>query len=510
MTGPGDPPTELPGPSTPTPEETAPAPETGSLGNRAARGAAVTLGGQGARMVLQLASVVVLARLLTPDDYGLLAIVLVVVGVGEIFRDFGLSTAAIQARSLSSRQRDGLLWINAGIGATLCLVVLAGAPLLSAAFGRPELTGLARTLSLTFLVNGLATQYRADLTRRMRFGRLVLCDIAGQAAGLTGAIVAASLGAGYWSLAVQQLAQVSVVLVGLVTVARWLPGRPRRDSGVGPMLRLGGRLAGTQLLYYVSNNLDTLTIGIRFTSTDLGLYNRGFQLAMTPVNQLRSPATTVALPVLSRLQSDPRRAAGYIVRGQLTLGYTLVAGLALAVGVARPLVGVMLGPQWTQVVPVFAFLATAAALSTLSFVGFWVYLSRGMGRDLMHYTMVAFVLQLACILTGSLFGVVGVAGGYAVAAALEWPLSLVWLSRRTSLPVRALLQGAARIVVVGVGAALAAFAASRALDAVPQVVAALAGVAAGLAVYGLLSLLCAPIRRDVLAVVDVVRRVARR
>lgn len=468
------------------------------LGRRVARGAGVTLLGQGIRIGMQLGSVVVLARLLTPSDYGLFAIVLVVVGVGEIFRDFGLSTAAIRAPSLTTDQRDTLAWVNAGVGALLTVIVFSGAGLVAAVFGRRELVGMTHVLCLTFLVNGLATQYRADLTRRMRFGRLVAADTIGQAVGLTVAITAAAaLHAGYWALVAQQLTQVTVAFVVLGLGAGWLPGRPRRSADIRPFLRLGTSLVGTQLLGYLRVNLDTITLGLRTTPTAVGTYTRAFQLLMTPLAQLRSPTTTVALPVLTRLHEDEGRTDEFLRRAQLMFGYTVVAAMAVAAGGAAPLVQLFLGDRWAGVAPVFALLAVAGSFQTLSYVGYWVYLSRGLGSDLFRYTLVSLGIQAVCIVLGSSFGVVGVAAGYAAATGIEWPLSLWWLSRITPFPVRDLVRGAVRILVCAVPAGLAALAAASAVGDRPALVGSLAAAVAGLAVYGAAWVVSPAVRRDV-------------
>lgn len=482
---------------------------TNSLGGRAARGAAITLAGQAARILLQTASVVVLARILVPKDYGLMAMVLVVVGVGEILRDFGLSMAAIRAPELSAAQQNNLFWVNGGIGLVLSLVAFSAAGLFAEIFNQPALTGMVRVLCITFTVNGLASQYRADLNRRMLFGRLSVSDVAGQAVGLGVAVTSAVLGAGYWALVAQQLTQVTTALVLLVVFAGWLPRAPRRSVDIRPFLRVGWNLMATQAIYYLSNNLDTITIGLRFSSSTLGLYNRGFQLVMTPLNQLRSPATTVALPVLTRLHGDYQRAGEYIRRSQLALGYTIVAGLSIGAGAATPVVALLLGSKWAHVVPVFSLLAIAGACSTLSYVGFWVYVSRGLTRDLMRYTLVTLVLQALCIVIGSQWGMVGVAAGYAVAAGLEWPLSLTWLSRITVIPLHDLMHGALRIVSCAFLAGIAAAAAAHATNTEPAIIGCLAAAAAGVGVYGAAVLLAHPVRADLAGVAAFGRRVAR-
>ncbi len=490
--------TEPPG-GTLTPAAAGPLPGRADLGRVAARGAGVTLAGQGARILLQMASVTVLARLLSPEDYGLLAVGLVVVGVGEVFRDLGLSTAAIRSPDLTTAQRDGLFWLNVAAGAVLGGLALAAAQPVAAVFGQPELADVVRCLSAVFLLNGLIAQYRAGLVRDLRFGPVAGVDLGAQLVALAVAVGAAAAGAGYWALVAQQLTQGAVVLVLVVALGRWVPGRPRRGVGLGPLVRFGGGLTGTHLVFYVGNNLDNLVLGLTAGPAALGVYNRGFQLLMTPLNQLRSPATTVAVPVLSRLQDDPGRAGDYLRRSQLALGYSLVAGMAVAAGTAGPLVHVMLGDRWAEVAPVLALLAVAGSAQTLSFVGYWVYLSRGLSGALFRYTLLTLALNALCIGVGSRYGVVGVAAGYATAALLEWPLSLWWLSRLTVLPVRGLLAGALRISACAVTAGTAC-AATVALVPGWQAPGQLAaGVAAGLAAYGLATLVPA-VRRDLAGV----------
>jgi PST family polysaccharide transporter len=462
----------------------------------------VTLAGQFLRLLMQLASVVILARLLSPADYGLIAVVLVLVGVGEIFRDAGLSTAAIRAPQLSRDQRDGLFWVNSAIGVVLAMVTFAVADPLAAALSQPALEPITQVLALTFLFTGMATQYRADLTRRLHFGSLVVADVAAQFISLGVAIVAAAMGAGYWALVAQQLVQVAVVLIVTVVAARWIPGLPRRRAGLGPFLRLGGSLMGTQLVHYLGNNVDTITLAWRSGPVALGLYNRSFQLVMTPLNQIRTPATTVAVPVLARVQHDDARFGEYIRRGQLALGFTLVAGLAIAAGAATPLVEVMLGDEWAEAAPVLALLAIAGGAQTLAFVGYWVYLSRGLGSALLRYTLATFVLKAACITVGSAGGLVGVAAGYMTAALIEWPISLWRLSRITRIPVRELYLGASRVTLCATAAGTVSLVITELTESFPATVNLSFSAIAGLSTYGIIAALIPKIRSDLRGVAD--------
>jgi PST family polysaccharide transporter len=480
------------------------------LGAVAARGAFASLGGQVGRIAVQLASIVVLARLLDPRDYGLVALVTAVIGVGEIFRDFGLSAAAVQAPTLTAHQRDNLFWANTGIGAVLAACGLLASGVVAAAFDQPALEPIMRVLALTFLLNGLATQYRAGLQRSLRFGRLAAVDVTAQVAGLLAGVAAALAGWGYWALVGQQVAVAGLGLVLVVAASRWWPGRPRRETGIRRFLRFGWQYVGSQVLGYAAKNADTLVIGHRFGPVPLGVYNRAYQLLMGPLGQVRAPTTTVALPVLARLQDDEERYGSYLLRGQAALGYTFVPGIALAAGAVDPLVAVLLGPRWAAVAPLFAVLAFAAVFETLPYVGFWVYMSRGLTGALLRYTLASSTLKIACIVVGSTWGTLGVAAGYAVGSALNWPLSWWRLSRLTPLPLAALVREGARILAVALCAGLAARAATVATSSLPAVVELAAALTAAVVVYAAAGLLSRAVRADLRVVYDIAALAVRR
>jgi PST family polysaccharide transporter len=479
------------------------------LGTRAARGTVITLAGQATQVLLQMTSVVVLARLLSPHDYGLYAIVVTIVGIGEIFRDFGLSSAAIQAKILTDGQRNNLFWLNSAIGCTLALILFLCAPLIGDLFGQPDLVAISRALSLTFVMNGIATQFRANLNRQMRFGMLALSDLVGMVFGVGVGIACAAAGASYWALVGSQLAQVGAVMTMVIVMSRWLPGRPDRSADVRHFLKYGWSFFGAQLVSYASGNVDSMTIALRFGPKPLGIYNRAFALLMSPINQIRIPATTIALPVLSRLQDDDERAGRYLRTGQITLGYTIVAGLTIVIGASKPIVDLFLGSQWHQVVPIMTLLAVAASMQFLSFIGYWAYISRGLTGPLFRYSLISLSITVVCIITGSNWGIVGVAAGYAIAPTLAWPVSLWWLNRTTVVPVGALYRGAARILSMATCGSAAAFLASRSLTGTADILQILAAVGAVLAVYALAGLLVPLIRHDLDEVAGVVRRVFR-
>lgn len=475
------------------------APVVPRLGQTAARGALVTMSGQACKILLQFGGIVVLARLLAPGDYGLLAMVTAIVGIGEVLRDFGLSSAAVQARSVSAQQRSNLFWINSAIGMLLAIAVFAAAPAIAAFYEQPLLQPIAQALALTFLLNGLATQYRAQLNREMRFGRLAAVDVGGQAVGLVVGVTLALRGHGYWALVGQQLGQIAATLMMLVVASGgWRPGLPRRGAGMGVFLRYGSNLMGTQLITYVSRNIDALIIGQRFGAELLGLYNRAYQLLMLPLNQINAPATSIALPVLSRLHDDGERYGRFLLHGQALMLHVIVGLFAFACAQAEPLIVLVLGPQWAPAVPIFQLLALAGVFQGAGSASYWVFLSKGLTGSNLRFTLASRLLVIAGIVVGARWGVYGVAIAFSAGAALAWLWGLAWL-RDSGAPVGAMFGNALRLMLAYGFCGLASAGASAVLaTSLPGRLA--VGTAAMVAAFGLVTALWPAFRRSVLAI----------
>lgn len=473
-----------------------------SLGARAASGAAVTMAGQLLKIMVQFGGIVLLARLLTPYDYGLMAMVTAIVGVAEILRDFGLSSAAIQARQVSREQRDNLFWINSGIGLALAALVFACSSWIAGFYREPALVAISQALAVTFLLNGMTTQYRAHLSRGLRFGQLALSDVGAQSAGLAAGVVAALAGLGYWALVWQQVVQALVNLVIAMLCARWLPRGYRREAPMRGFLSFGWNLMAAQLLGYASRNIGQVIIGNRIGAEALGLYNRAFQLLMMPLNQINAPATTVALPVLSQLQDQPQRFGAFLLRGQTVMVHAIVAAFAFACAQALPLIVLVLGEQWRPAVPMFQVLTAGGIFQAAAYAAYWVFLAKGLMRQQLVYSVVGRLLLIGCICIGASGGAMGVAVGYSIGLALLWPLSLAWIARVADAPAAALFRNGA-CAIVGYGACGGiSFLASRTWGGDSLVRQLLVGSLAMAVAFVAVCLLWPAFRRDVRAILD--------
>jgi PST family polysaccharide transporter len=470
------------------------------LAAQAVRGGAVTVLTQGLRAATQLAGLIVLSRLLPPEDVGILAMVFVVTNLGDVIRDFGLSAAAVQAQNLTTDERSVLFWINAALGLLAALLAIAVAPLAADLLHEPRLTSVLRAVSVILLLSALGAQYQAHLNRALRFAALGWAEVCATVLGLLAAVAGVHAGMGYWALALQQLVQAAALALAMALLSGWLPAAPHHRHDVRRFVAYGSPLFGTQVLAYVTQNADNFVVGRRFGASALGPYSRAFQILILPVNQLSAPLLRVTLPVLSRIRSDEARYNAYLLRGQLVLGYAIAALLGLLAAVASPLFVMLMGHEWSGVAVPFRILAIGGAFQSMSFVCYWVFLSKALTRELFRYSLVSRAVGLALIVAGSAWGVNGVAAGVALGLAVSWPLSTWWLWRCHALSPPLLLRNGLRILIAGaIPACSGAWAGTLAADEWSSLGLGLAGWLVGAGLLGA----SASYRRDVRSLLQV-------
>lgn len=410
------------------------------LRGRSVRGGTVTLAAQTLRFLLGLGSTAVLARLLVPDDFGLIGMVTAVTGFVALFKDLGLSTATIQRDQVSHDQVSTLFWVNVALAVAAGMVVAALAPGIAWFFGKPELTGITLALSIGFLFGGLAVQHQALLRRQMRLTALAALSVVSMLVGIAVAIFAAVLGAGYWALVYQQVAMSVADAAGVWVVCRWRPGLPCRRSGIRSLLAFGGHLTGFNIVNYFARNLDNVLIGKFWGPEALGFYAKSYGLLLLPINQINAPISSVAIPALSRLQNDPDRYRAYYLKAigvVAAFGMPLVAFLFVA---ADQVVLAVLGPQWTATVPIFRALAPAAFLGTFNVATGWVFISLGQTDRQFRWGILSSILTVAAFFVGLPWGALGIAVGLSTVRCLwRWP-TIVYCFRNAPLEPSDLLR----------------------------------------------------------------------
>ena len=429
-----------------------------SLGAKGARGAAYVAAGQVVRIVVLFASTIILSRLLAPDDFGVMAVALSVLALGELIRDSGLALAVARDVPLSQGQKSNLFWVNLALGTTMGVATFFAAPLAASLLDRDVLQPLLQWVALSLVLSGYSTQFRGELNRRLQFFRLAVSDTAPVIIGLIAAIVWASIDSSVWALAAQQLVtQASGALIATF-LTRWFPGLPNKES-IREFLGFGAGLLGAQLLAYSARNADNYLIGLGPGATQLGYYSRAYQLLMAPMNQLLAPLTRVAVPVLSasKLPADFNRR---LLSAQLAAGAPIAVGYAVCFGLAGPLVGLLLGPQWDAAVAIFQALCVGGVFKAMNQATYWSFVASSRTRPLFHSYLVTQPLVVASMAVGLFWGTLGVAWGHSIGYGLAWLISTIWSSRTTPLKPGGIFRQAGTVLgwfalpiaVIGIGA----------------------------------------------------------
>ncbi|MDQ0922308.1 PST family polysaccharide transporter [Pseudarthrobacter sp. W1I19] len=458
-----------------------PADAEADLSVRGARGGGLVLLGSGASFAIQIASLLILSRLLSPSDFGVVAMVTIFVALGNLLRDFGLPLAGLQERSLSHQQASNLFWMSAVIAAVCSIVLVVSTPALVTLFHEPRLTLIVPALAVAVFLGGLTSQLQVHLARRMQFTVLVASDVIGQLVALAAAVALAIGGAGYWALVAQSLTAAFLTLLFRWVACRWMPTAPRRGHGAFRLLKTGATYGFAQMLTFAQSNVGTLLIGAQLGATQLGYYNRAYQLLTAPAGRLLDPLTQVVVTTLNRAKAAQRDPDELLFKIQFGVGTFIVWMFAVTAGTAPALIPLTLGDQWIPAVPIFQVLAAGGAVWVFNHVSYWAFIVKEKPAALLTYNFVSKPLAIASIYIGSHFGLIGVAWGYSAAMALSWPLNLLWLARTAGLPARRFLANGFRVLLAGAFAAATSAVTYSLLVQGPPLVTVAAGVLTGTA-----------------------------
>jgi O-antigen/teichoic acid export membrane protein len=408
-------------------------PEASEFKRKSVRGGAAAVLSQGVGMVLQIVTTVVLARLLSPTDYGLQAMVITLTGFFSLFKDAGLSVATVQRETLTHEQISTLFWINTALGAVLMIVVAAAGPFLVVFYKEPRLLWITAASATVFFLNSLAVQHRALLDRAMLFTTSAKIEVLSSVVGTVVAIGMAALGCGYWSLIVQTLSLYVVGTAAAWIAMPWMPGRPHWTPELRSMVRFGGTVTLNSFVVYLAYNTEKILLGRFWGPASLGLYGRAYQLSNLPVQQLTGSVGSVAFPMLSRLQGDAQRLRrSYLKAHSLVVSLTVPVVISCAL-FADEVVSTVLGPKWNGTAAVLRLLSPTVLVFALMNPLSWLLRATGrVERSLKIALFIAPVVILG-VLAGLRHGPTGVAMGYSTAMVLLIVPLVAWAKHGTGI-----------------------------------------------------------------------------
>ncbi len=312
---------------------------------------------------------------------------------------------------------------------SVALLTLVLAPAVGYFYQDARLTSITAALACVPLLDGVALQLEAVMTRQMRFVALAVTDAGALVAGVTTAVLLAWAGAAYWALVGQEILYSAAYTLAVWVVCRWRPGRPQRGSNVAPLVTFGLHLSGYRILNYLAMNLDTVFLGRFRGAQQAGIYDRAYRVITTPSTLLNGPLSSVAIPALSRLQGDAERyRVFYLAWIQFVFGLTMPLVAFLFVDAERAILTI-LGSHWIDIAPIYRVLAPAVFIGRFNVVTNWLYVTTGRTDRQLRWSAILLGPMVVAYAIGVGWGALGVATAHTLVTCLLWYPSVAYCCR---------------------------------------------------------------------------------
>jgi PST family polysaccharide transporter len=389
-----------------------PAKAGGGLRRLAVRGAGVTVFAQATVFAVQLIATVVLARLLTPSDFGVVIMVTTFSLVLMSFGQNGYSEAVIQREELDHFLASNLFWINIAAGLVLAIGFAAAGRLMASFYGDPRVVLVAASISISIFLSSMSVLHVALLKRALHFHVTSTIDVLSNVVSVVVSIILAVAGWGYWALVAAVVVRPLVQTVGAWSLCRWIPSLPRRVTGTASIVRFALHVYGRFSFNYLTRNTDNLLVGWRFGPASLGFYKKAYDLFLLPANQLLIPVADVVLSTLSRLERGSAEYRRYFLNGLSVLAFVGLAGGTMLTIVGKDLIRLLLGAKWGEAGHIFTFFGPGIGIMLIYGPSGLIHLSIGRADRWFKWVAVEFAVTVLLFSLGLRWGPVGIASAW--------------------------------------------------------------------------------------------------
>ena len=410
------------------------------FGRRSLRAGLFSIGARGANALIQVASVVVLARLLSPEDYGLVSMVSAIIGLAPLFIELGFRDAVIQQRQITPAEISALFWVNAGLGCGLTVIAALCGPLIARFYHEPRLALVTVASSLSLVTVALSYQHQALLRRAMKYHSLAVIDISAGLIGTTIAIVMAFKGWAYWALVLRPVIVGVVTTLGLWIKCRWVPGRPAFTPGVIQMTKFGLNWVGFFAPDFVGRFADRIAIGRVAGAMALGYYQKACLVYDNCLDLIIQPLTSVALAGLCKLRNERDGLWHSWSKALSTVAFFAMPAFGILAVTSRDILVLALGEKWTSASILLSILALRGIPHAVERTCCWLHNAAGRADRFMRWGVVSGVAQLAALFVGLPFGTIGIAWAYVASTYLVFLPAIAYAGKPLGIGVRRVLQ----------------------------------------------------------------------
>jgi O-antigen/teichoic acid export membrane protein len=378
-----------------------------------ARGVAWKLSSQVLLQAIRFATVVALAHVILPSQFGLAAMALVLSAFVIAFTDVGLGAALVQRATLTEADTSTCFWVSLGAGAAFSLVTAAAAGPIASFYGHPQVKPLVQVLSITFFINALGATHRSLLARKLDFRSLELRTLAGTFVGGGVAVVIAINGGGAWSLIAQDLAAGVVSTAGLWILSSWRPRFTFSGASTRTLAKFGGNTVGARVLNDITATFDNVLVGRFLGATPLGLYAITYKTILIPLGRIALPIQEVLFPAMARMQDEAERLRHAWLRASVVTAAIAAPMLAGLVIVAPDFTRVVLGSRWLSATPLIQIMSIVGLAQVLQATGWSAFAARNKAFRQLRYSIVATTINVGGFALGLHWGLKGIAICYA-------------------------------------------------------------------------------------------------
>lgn len=394
---------------------------------------------RGLNVFVQIGSTIVLARLLSPQDYGLVAIVFALVGFAPMLIDLGTTDATVQRKSITHQDVSALFWLKVAIACTLALLLAGGSGFIASFYQEPELTGIALASSLTFILSALSAQHYTLMRRAMQFRRMAALEILSNTISSIVAIAMALTGWGYWALVAKPILTACLSAIGAWVSCPWLPGRPQFTRAAWEMLRFGMGVTGFTMTDYLARSMDRIALGYFYGAGPLGYFQNAFLLYENLLN-LCTQVHDVAVSGLSKLRDNVDELKRSWAAALALLTFFSMPAFAVLAVTGQDFVLLLLGQKWAPAGPLLCIFAMKGIANVVERTLGWLHVAAGRSDRWMRWGFFSAIFQLSALLAGVPFGLAGVATAHALATFCLFVPALVYAGQPFGIGVRDVLR----------------------------------------------------------------------
>lgn len=355
-------------------------------------------------MIISFVTNIVLARLLTPDDFGTVGMLLLFLAIANTFVDSGFGSALIQKKDANQTDFSTVFFINFGLSVVVYAILFFGAPWVAGFYDVEILRPLLRVQGLVLILNAFCIIQTAILRKKMDFRKLSICNLVGNIVGSLVGIVAALMGYGVWSLVIRTLVVGFVTSLLLWIIGKWKPFLIFSKQSFKELFGFGGFMLLSSLLATFANNVQTLIIGKLFQQGTLGHYTQARQLRNIASDSISSVITQVLYPDFSNNQNDNKTLASRLSFSVLTISFLTVAIMAVCIVAAKPLILLLYGEKWLECVPYFQLLCIGGCFVSLQDVNINLVAAKGKSKVLFYCNLCKIIVFCALMVAGAKFG----------------------------------------------------------------------------------------------------------